>query len=282
MFGMLRRPRDLRLFAAIGATLIGLVYGSGSWAASSGNHESWNWSGTLAAGRTLEINGINGWIEAVPSTGNRVEVSADKHGRRDDPSSVRIEVVQDSDGITICAVYPGKSSPCTGGGSSLWHRNNDVQVDFTVRVPAGVTFAANTVNGRVSARSLAGPVRAHTVNGACEIETSSSGEAATVNGSVRATLGRVPADEKLDFSTVNGSITLALPAHLDADVHGSTVNGSIVTDYPVTVSGRWGPRSMHGTIGKGGAKLNASTVNGSIKLVRADGARDDRDTRDSD
>ena len=268
MLATIARPRALRLLAAIGATLIGLAVGSDGWAGSDGRkHETWNWSGTLAAGRTLEINGVNGDIDAGPSTGNRVEVVADKSGKRSDPATVKIEVVEDSDGITICAVYPGQGSACTGSrkGSS-WRNHSDVSVQFTVKVPAGVTFAANTVNGGVTARSLEGPVRAHTVNGSCEIETVGGGEAATVNGNVRATLGRLSQSDRLDFSSVNGNITLNLPASFDADLEGSTVNGSIETDFPVTVSGKWGPRNMHGTVGRGGAKLSASTVNGSIRL----------------
>lgn len=271
MFTSIRRPRSLRLFAAIGATLIGLAVGTDGWAGSDNGrkHETWNWSGTLAAGRTLEINGINGDIVAEPSMGDRVEVVADKSGKKSDPSEVRLEVVQDSDGITICAVYPGQGSDCTGKSKSSSSKNHsDVSVDFKVKVPAGVTFAANTVNGGVTTRSLGGPVRAHTVNGGCDIETFKSGEATTVNGNVRATLGKVASADHLDFSTVNGNITLSLPDALDADLDGSTVNGSIETDFPVTVSGKWGPRSMHGTIGRGGAKLNASTVNGSIRLKK--------------
>lgn len=267
-------PRPLRLLAAIGATLIGLAVGADGWAggAAAPRHETWNWSGTLAAGRTLEIHGVNGDIDAEPSAGDRVEVVADKRGRRDDPSTVRIEVVEDSDGITICAVYPGQGSPCTGRGKgAFWRKDNDVSVDFRVRVPAGVTLAAGTVNGGVTTRSLGGPVRARTVNGACDIETSRSGEATTVNGSVRATLGKVASSDRLEFSSVNGSITLTLPAGLDAELEGNTVNGSIQADFPVTVSGKWGPRSMRGTLGRGGARLSASTVNGSIRLVqRAD------------
>lgn len=268
MFESIVRYRPLRLLAAIGATLIGLAVGSNGWAGSDGGrrHETWNWAGTLAAGRTLEINGVNGDITAEPSTGDRIEVVADKSGRRSDPATVKIEVVQDSDGITICAVYPGQRNACTGDKGGSWRNNSDVSVDFTVKVPAGVTFAANTVNGGVTARALGGAVRAHTVNGSCDIETSRSGEAATVNGNVHATLGRVSANDRLDFSCVNGSITLNLPATFDADLEGSTVNGSIETDFPVTVSGKWGPRNMHGTVGRGGAKLNASTVNGSIKM----------------
>lgn len=272
MLTALLHRRPLRLAAAIGATLIGLALGTDGWAKGfdGRKHESWSWNGTIAAGQTLAINGVNGAIEAEPSTGNRVEVVADKSGRRDDPTTVRIEVVQDSDGITICAVYPGQGNPCTGRGKGgLWRKDNDVSVEFKVRVPAGVTFAANTVNGGVTTHALGGPVRAHTVNGACDIETSQGGEASTVNGSVHATLGRVPANDRLEFSCVNGSITLELPAGLDADLEGSTVNGSIETDFPVTVSGRWGPRNLHGTVGRGGARLSASTVNGSIRLRKA-------------
>lgn len=276
MFSTLARPRSLRLLAAIGATLIGLAVGSDAWAGSDSGrrHETWNWSGTIAAGRTLAIHGVNGDIQAEPSSGSRVEVVADKSGKRSDPALVRIEVVEDSDGITICAVYPGQGSPCTGErkGSS-WRNRTDVSVDFTVKVPAGVTFAANTVNGDVEARSLGGPVRAHTVNGSCDIETVQSGEAATVNGNVRARLGRLGDRDRLDFSSVNGDITLDLPASFDADLEGSTVNGSIETNFPVTVSGKWGPKNLHATVGRGGAKLNASTVNGSISLRRPASSR---------
>lgn len=267
--------RAVRLIAAAGATLIALSVGSQSWARDhewgERKHETWNWSGALASGRTLEINGVNGEIVAEPSSGDKVEVSADKSGKRNDPAEVKIKVVEDSDGITICAIYPGWDNTCEPGGRSHSHtHNNDVRVDFKVRVPTGVRFSANTVNGDVSARGLSGPVRAHTVNGGCEIETSSSGEAGTVNGNVHAVLGRVRENDSLRFETVNGSITLRMPSDLSADVDGSTVNGSIETDFPVTVSGRWGPRSMHGTVGRGGAHLRASTVNGSIHLERAD------------
>ena len=265
-------PRTGALLAAIGATLILVSVGANGWAGDSAprKHEAWSWSGALASGRALEINGINGPITAERSESGRVEVTADKSGRRDDPSGVKIEVTQDSNGITICAVYPGQNSACRPLEAAARHRNDsDVQVDFHVKVPAGVSFTANTVNGRVSALGLAGPVHAHTVNGACDIATSVSGDATTVNGSVSAVLGRVSASERLRFNTVNGSITLTLPDDLDAEVEGSTVNGGIRSDFPVTVNGGWGPQSLHGTLGHGGASLSASTVNGSIRLARS-------------
>src|SRR4051812_19743616 len=60
----------------------------------------------LAAGKVLEIKGINGNVEATPSSSGEVEVVAVKSSRRGNAEDVRIEVVRHSEGVTICAVYP--------------------------------------------------------------------------------------------------------------------------------------------------------------------------------
>ena len=264
----------LRLFAALAATLFTLVGARDARAFDHADprvkHESWRWSGTLASGRTVEINGVNGDVLVEPGTGDKVEVTADKAGLKQDPAKVSIKVVEDSDGITICSVYPGTGNPCAhsphwGFG---WHEN-DVEVEYHVRIPAGARFAANTVNGGVVAKGIAGGVRARTVNGAVDIEGGGGDvRANTVNGSIRANLDHLAAGGELSFKTVNGSITLGLPEDANADFEASTVNGGVHTDFPVTVSGDWGPRRMHGTLGKGGARLHAATVNGAISLKR--------------
>ena len=71
------------------------------------------------------------------------------------------------------------------------------------------------------------------------------------------------------FSSVNGRVTVTLPANASADVRASTVNGDIETDFPLTVTGRFGPRNMRGTIGSGGPLLTLSSVNGGVALKRA-------------
>ena len=87
-------------------------------------------------------------------------------------------------------------------------RNNDVSVDFVVRVPAGVRFDGRTVNGGVQAESLTADASARTVNGNVIVSTSGIARAGTVNGSITAALGRADWTDVLDFKTVNGSITL--------------------------------------------------------------------------
>jgi hypothetical protein len=46
----------------------------------------------------------------------------------------------------------------------------------------------------------------------------------------------------------------------------TTVNGGITTDFPITIQGRWGPRTASGRIGAGGGDLHMTTVNGSLAL----------------
>ena len=196
-----------------------------------------HWKGKVAPGKAIEIKGVNGDVRAVAGSGD-VEVTAVKHARKSDPDDVKIEVVQHEDGVTICAVYPSdgrRENSCDAGDSGHMNvRDNDVTVDFSVRVPAGVRFVGKTVNGEIVA-----------------------------------SLGRATWSDGLEFRTVNGGITLDLPAGLSTEVRATTVNGDIQTDFPLMVTGRLGPRSLRGTIGSGGRRLALQTVNGSIRLRRS-------------
>ncbi len=230
------------------------------------NPDHWTWHGAIAPGKTLEIRGVNGSIRAEASTGSEVEVTADKHGRDDDPASVHIEVVPHEGGVTICAVYPGHSNTCEPGGGHMRVRDNDVQVQFVARIPAGVAFDGNNVNGAVEASGLSARTDLSTVNGSVTLETS-SGDASgtTVNGGVRATV-RGAGQGRLTFETVNGSVDLSLSSGLSADLSAETVNGSIESDFPITLTGRINPRHLEGRIGQGGRSLRLRTVNGGIRV----------------
>ena len=130
------------------------------------NPNPWAWRGTVAAGRTLEIRGVMGTIRAEPASGREIEVTATKHAEESDINAVRIEVVQHEGDVTICAVYPGNGNSCEpGGGENHMRGHNDVHVDFTVRVPAGVNFHGAAVSGDVSATGLTGTVELSSVSG---------------------------------------------------------------------------------------------------------------------
>jgi hypothetical protein len=259
----------MRASSLVALTTLALLAAAVSTVAAQG---AFHWSGRVASGKRLEIKGVNGAIHAAGTTGGEVEVTATKHARRSDPESVEIKVVTGDEGVTICAVYPTprrarRLNECTQGDHwSSSTEDNDVAVDFEVRVPAGVKFYGETVNGEVVAERLGADVWVSTVNGSVRVSTTGTAEATTVNGSIAAALGRANWSSELRFTTVNGGITLDLPADLSTEVRAETVNGDILTDFPLTVTGRFGPRRVHGTIGNGGRELALTTVNGSIRL----------------
>lgn len=234
--------------------------------------DEFQWSGQVAPGGAIEIKGLNGGITAEQGTGSGVQVVAIKRSRRSDVDSVHIKVEQNAGGVTVCALYPNDEGEypesCNGesknGDNSV--RNNDVSVDFTVRVPAQVAFVGKTVNGEISATSLSSNVIAKTVNGGIKISTTGFAEAASVNGAISARFSDANWTKTLSFKTVNGEINLDLPANLSTSVEAQTMNGTINSDFPLDVNNLKGRKSVKGVIGSGGRELVLKTLNGSINL----------------
>ena len=214
--------------------------------------DDFHWQGRVASGATVEVKGVNGGIDAEPASGSEAEVTAVKRGRRSNPDEVEIKVIEHSGGVTICAVYPsreGLPNECRpGSGGRMNTRDNDVNVEFRVRVPAGARFVGRTVNGSI------------------RVESAGVARGETVNGSIDAVLGRADWQGELTLKTVNGAIRVDMPSGLNAEVTAQTVNGDIRTDFPLTVQGRISKRRIQGTIGSGGRQLELETVNGGIEL----------------
>lgn len=234
-----------------------------------------DWSWSLATGRTLEIEGVNGWVRATRASGAETRVHAVKTpGRRGDPDQVAIEVIETAAGVTLCVHYPDlpgrEPNRCgPGGHSHMSTRDEDTKVDFTVELPAGVRLEARSVNGSIEARGLDSDLEASTVNGSVWIETRGAAGASTVNGSVHARVGRL-GKGPLAYSTVNGGVTLELPDGTGAEISAHNVNGAIESDFRLDVrrTGFVG-REMSGTIGAGGPRVKLSAVNGRIQVLRA-------------
>ena len=243
-------------------------------AASAAAQHDFDWTGQLAPGQSIEIQGVNGSIRASAAPGGYIVVSAVKTaGRKNNASEVRFETVAHAGGVTVCAIYPEPAgqpaNECKAGGRGRNNsRDNDTIVDFTVQVPAGVGLVAQTVNGSVDGAGLQGDVVGTTVNGSVNLSTTGSARATTVNGSINAVMGRAVWPSGGKFTTVNGDVTLGLPAAVNANVRLSTVSGSIRSDFPLTIDSAPGAKRADGVLGGGGQRLEVTTVNGGISLLR--------------
>ena len=239
--------------------------------------DDFHWQGNLKAGQTLEVVNTNGEIAANRASGDAARVEGRKGGS-DADHELFIEVVEYPDGATICAVYAKDKAPgrCHRGGvssesgswSNLWHGNR-AKINFDVQVPRGVRLSAMTTNGRVHCLNLDSVVQATTTNGDVEVSTSEWASARTTNGGVRVSMGNAKWTGELELLTTNGSVNVTLPASAEFKVDAATTNGGIQTDFPITVQGRFGPKSLSGTVGGGGRELKVATTNGSVELKKS-------------
>ncbi len=253
----------------VGGITVALLAGLGSAAAQ--NDDEFTWSGSIAPGKTVQIKNANGPLVAEYTDGDRIEVSAIKEGPSDDREEVTFEVVEHDDGVTICSIYPGRfwsRNDCDPDSGHMSSNKNKTEVTFTVRVPAGVRFVGETMNGRIGADNLRSDVELMTMNGAIEVWTTGWASASTMNGKVSARIGSADWSGELELESMNGAIEVILPADANADVNASTMNGSVESDWVLEKSG-WLRNKANGTIGSGGRSISLSTMNGDIRLRRA-------------
>src|SRR5688500_16697930 len=137
---------------------------------------AFKWNGAVAEGKWLRVKNLNGPITVVAASGNQVEITATKKWRRGDPADVRFDVQQSEGNVTVCALW--FEAECDDEGirsrsrRGERNRNNDVSVEFTVRLPRGVKLDVATVNGSLEIEGARAEVEAHTVNGSIEVATS--------------------------------------------------------------------------------------------------------------
>ncbi|WP_328916008.1 MULTISPECIES: DUF4097 family beta strand repeat-containing protein [unclassified Streptomyces] len=129
---------------------------------------------------------------------------------------------------------------------------------------------ASTVAGNVEAQSVSGDLRVNTVSGDLTVVEGSGShvKADSVSGSIVLDLDpSAGADVRL--TTVSGEIAIRIPEPGDARVEASTTSGPVSCAFDeLQVGGQWGAKRITGRIGRGGARLKATTVSGGIALLR--------------
>jgi hypothetical protein len=234
---------------------------------------TWTYRTRLSPGQAVSVRDLRGSITVEPGQGESLEVVAVKWFSRSDPQSVRLVTVPTHHGVAICALWGDHGEGRCGPGDDDYKagnaEDNDVGVEFTVRLPRGVPIRATTVTGSVRIAGATAPVVAGTVDGEIDAATMRGPvRAYSVNGDVRAAVHGFADTGAVKVTTVNGSVTLELPATLDATVSANTINGDITSDFPLTTSSKLVAHHASGVVGGGGRRVELTAVNGSVRLVR--------------
>lgn len=145
----------------------------------------------------------------------------------------------------------------------------------TTLVGLGGPVRAETVSGNLEAQSVTGALQINSVTGDVTVidGAGTAVKAETVSGDMVIDLDPAadqdgpPADIRL--TSVSGEVAIRLPHPADARVEASTTSGSVSSAFEdLRIGGAWGTRSITGTLGAGQGHLKATTVSGSIALLR--------------
>lgn len=244
--------------------------------------DTFEWSGPMSSGQTLEVRGIVGTIRTTLASGNQAQVVARKRGESDDFHQVAVEMAEDGNRIIICAVYgewkhgEDRCHPDHKNRDDPDDRRNrnvdmDVSVDYEVQLPSGVELDAALVSGDIEAEGLQSDVSVSTVDGTISVVTTGRAWANSVSGDIDIRMGEFGGGD-LDFNTVSGDITLWLPSDFTADVEFSSLSGDFESDFEMEIRNkrerRWVGSKVEGKIGGGGRDLSFHTISGDVELRR--------------
>lgn len=215
--------------------------------------KTWTWSERLTSG-TFRIHSPKGEITVGETSGDRIEVRAEKDAGRGDIEDIAFRVITRNDGITVCAVF--EDSECNDDGSSRsqrnWSRNSRdrASVNITVRLPKGLKLRAASGNGVVTVSNIGGDTHAASGNGRVRVSNiAGSVDAASGNGEVTVEGAQGP----VTASSGNGDVTVTTSM---GPVDASSGNGDI----------RVAMERLTGT-----DDMSFSTGNGTVRITVPDG-----------
>jgi DUF4097 and DUF4098 domain-containing protein YvlB len=233
-----------------------------------------------------------------------VEFRAERRSRRS--SEVSFQVQNESNGVTICGVWRGRSACDTGRRSGWDWDEGPPSSRLTVLLPKGVRLDATTGNGDVTVDKASndvditsgngdvritmtagrvdvttgngeleidgatGPVRATTGNGRVYANTATGPVTVrTGNGDIDVRMKALTGSSDMQFVTGNGAVIVALPSNFNGEIDASTGHGDFRSDFEIRIMGRLNPSHIRGTIGQGGRVIKMVSGNGRLELRKS-------------
>ena len=235
--------------------------------------DTWSRTYKLADTGRFELINVNGRITAEPAEGGEVVVEGKRtaKARSDEGARDLLSKLEIREEVGDATVRVESRPPRLSGFSSH-------EIEWTIKIPKGVIVDVRTTNGGVRLNNLSNEIHAKTTNGGVKGTNiiASVIEASAVNGGVEIALG-APLDSaaSLELETVNGGVELSLPQESKATIAARCVNGGVHVenldiDREEQQSDFDKRRRLNGTMNGGGAKVNLSTTNGGVRIIRAD------------
>ena len=229
----------------------------------------------LAQGGRVSLENINGPVRITAWDRDEVKVDAVKRAYlKERLDEVEIRVEASADAVRISTKYPHRSMTFSSDDDK--RRNNPASVDYIVTVPRNARLdTIELINGSLDIEGVAGDVHASCINGRLNARgLVGDAKLSTINGKLEATFDKLNDASTISLGSVNGGLALIIPSDANAQIKASTVHGDINNDFNLPVrKGDYVGRDLAGTIGRGGATLKLSNVNGTITIRHAQDGR---------
>jgi DUF4097 and DUF4098 domain-containing protein YvlB len=215
----------------------------------------------------VELDNINGAVHISSWDRNEVKVDAVKYAdSKERLEEAKIEIESGQDYVSIRTRYPDHDNNWNWGS-----HNNPAGVEYTLTVPRNAKLdEIKLINGALDITGVAGEVRASCINGRLEAhDLAGRAKLSTINGRMDAHFAQLSGQD-IELNSVNGSLELTIPSDSNAEVEASTVSGGISNDFGLHVNHhQFVGHDLRGEIGKGGAHIRLSDVNGRIEIQHA-------------
>ena len=234
--------------------------------------DTWSRTYKVPADGRFELINVNGRVIAEPADGTEVIVEGKRtaKGRSDEVAKENLAKLEIREEVSDKTVRVESRPPRLGGFGGH-------EIEWTIKVPKGLTVDLRTVNGGVSVTGLSGEIHARTTNGGVKgiglvIDRL---EASAVNGGIEIELASpLDTSDTVELETVNGGVELGLPSESKATIAARAVNGGVRAAEELGVTSEsennefTGRRRLNGTMNGGGARVNVSTTNGGVRILR--------------
>ncbi len=234
----------------------------------------------------LEVSNIWGSVRVRAGKSGEIVVSVVEE--RSAPNRALFERSLDAIRLTVVAEADGVSMH-VGDSENRWTRMNQcrgcrVDYQFDITVPADAIVDVGTVmDGVVDVSGVTGTLSASNVNGPVAVHDVHNCDAISgVNGRIDIQFSKSPTSN-CNIETINGDITLRVPANTSLDVAVDLFNGAVESEFPlesfslpatveqVGKDGRnlYRIQQLSGIrIGAGGPVYSIASMNGDVRIRR--------------
>ena len=195
-------------------------------------------------------------------------------------------------------ITPTGSVPIKGGGFSFDIDEDDNEISFDMdyssekvtlvaRIPTRANLQLSVVNdSEITVSNITGNLELSNTNGPITASRiSGSVIAESVNNKIDVSFARLDAASASSFESINGELTVAIPASAGAELHLDSARGQITSDFEVTLvptqgtvtrdEGKSGvnvriEQVIVARINDGGPVLRFKTLHGNINIRKAD------------